>query len=320
MRLAAIGVIAAAVVGGGAVGALPMSSPVTMRPAADIVDAGKLYNSAQKKFAAGQVTEGLTDLAAAVKAIGNDADSLALQAIWSDQVDDTATRDSALGKLSTLNAAAAATARNAIAGIAAAAALVPDTAPESAGAKTAIVVSGSGAGAAELVKRAAAARSQAGVAATSPIVVSGTAGEVAAIRKWLVSNGIAPRRITVDDKAPSVVVSAQNVAGLLSGRGLSDVVLVSSPSEIRRAAADFATTGLTVAATVTTATQLAQYRTPLARDQQQSLRLEATRAAKIPATKAEGIQLPGGLPDTGPGLLTDIGGKILGSLMTGSKG
>lgn len=291
-----------------------------MRPAADIVDAGKLYNSAQKKFAAGQVTEGLTDLAAAVKAIGNDADALALQAIWSDQVDDTATRDSALGKLSTVNATAAATARNAIAGVTAAAVLVPDTVPKSAGEKTAIVVSGSGGGTAELVKRAAAAKGQAGAAATSPIVVSGTAGEVATIRKWLVSNGIAPRRITVDDTASSIVASARAVAGLLSARGLSDVVLVSSPSEIRRAAADFATAGLAVTGTLTTATELERYRPALTKDQQQPLRLEATRVAKIPATKTEGIQLPGGLPDTGPGLLTDIGGKILGSLTTGSTG
>lgn len=140
------------------------------------------------------------------------------------------------------------------------------------------------------------------------------------MRKWLVDKGVSTGRITMEDKSSSTVANAQNTAAILKQRGISDVVLVTSPNHIRRAAADFAGSGLKVAATVTTATSIGKYATPLTRDQQKGIRLEATRAAKIPVTKTEGIQLPGSLPDTGPGLITEIGGKIIEGLLTGSKG
>ncbi|MFW0788193.1 YdcF family protein [Gordonia sp. CPCC 205333] len=329
-KIAAAGVIAAAAIGGTVVGTLPQTSTTSVTHTADTVDAGKLYNSAQKKFASGDVTGGLADLATALKAVANDADALALQAIWSDQADDTATRDAALTKLSTVNSTAAATARNVIDGVSAAAAIIPDTAPKAVGGRTAIVVLGygltaSGKMASELVNRVTAGKGQADVAATAPIVVTGGAPkkgvtEASAMRKWLVDKGISSARITAEDKSTSTVSNAQNTAALLKQRGISDIVLVTSPDHIRRAAADFAGAGLKVTATVTTATNLSKYSKALTKDQQKGIRLESTRAAKIPVTKTEGIQLPGSLPDTGPGLITEIGGKIIESLITGSKG
>ncbi|NED69668.1 YdcF family protein, partial [Streptomyces sp. SID10244] len=59
---------------------------------------------------------------------------------------------------------------------------------------------------------------------------------------------------------------------------------------------------------------------PLTREQQKGIRLEATRTAKIPATRQLGLPLPQNLPDTGPGLITEFGGKLLETLLgTGSS-
>ncbi|WP_050949886.1 YdcF family protein [Gordonia effusa] len=329
-KIVAASAIAVAAIGGTVVDTLPQTSTVSVTHTADTVDAGKLYNSAQKKFAAGDVTGGLTDLSTALRVVANDADALALQAIWADQADDAKTRDAALTRLSGVNSAAATTARNIIDGVTAAAAIIPDTTPKAVSGRTAIVVLGygltaNGKMAPELVKRVTAGKEQADVAAGAPIVVTGGAPkkgvtEAAAMRNWLVGKGIAASRITAEDKSTSTVSNAQNTATLLKLQGITDVVLVTSPDHIRRAAADFAGAGLKVTGTLTTATNLSKYSKALTKDQQKGIRLESTRAAKIPVTKTEGIQLPGSLPDTGPGLITEIGGKILEGLMTGSKG
>ena len=146
------------------------------------------------------------------------------------------------------------------------------------------------------------------------------------MKKWLVANGVEASRVTAEDKSVSTVSNAQNTAAILGARGISDVVLVTSPNHIRRAAADFAAVGLKVGGSVTTPTDLAKYLTPLTKDQQKGIRLEATRAAGIPATKQVQLPipsvpgLPNNLPDTGPGLIPEIGGKILDQLLqTGSK-
>ncbi|NMO01686.1 YdcF family protein [Gordonia sp. TBRC 11910] len=328
-KVVAVGTVVAAAVGGAAVGALPVAQSTSITHTADSIDAGKLYNSAQKKFEAGDVTGGLTDLASAVKVAGNDADILALQAIWSDQVDDTTARNTALTKLASTNATAAATARNIIDGVTAAAALVPDARPKNVVGQTAIVILGGGVAgglsAPELVNRLTVGAEQARIAASAPIIVSGGApkGSAAAasgMRKWLIGKGISASRIATDDASTSTVTSAQNTAAILKLRGVSDAVLVTSPNQLRSAAADFAGAGLKVAAAVTTSTDLSKYATPLTKDQQKGIRLESTRAAKIPASKTEGLLLPGSLPDPGPGLITDIGGKMIEGLFTGSKG
>ncbi len=329
-KIIATSAVAIAALGGAAVGTMPLVSEQHVSAAATSVDVASLYNSAQKKFAARNVTGGLADLASALKVVGNDADALALQAIWSDQADDTTTRDAALTKLSTVNSATATSARNIIEGVTAAAAIVPDTSPKTVGASTAIVVLGYGLNAngkmaPELVNRVTAAKEQALVADSAPIVVSGGAPkknvtEAAAMRTWLVSNRIPASRITVEDKSTSTVSNAQNTAAILKQRNISNIVLVTSPDHVRRAAADFAAVGLKVTDAVTTRTNLSKFQKPLSKEGQSGIRYEATLAAKIPAKKTEGLQLPGNLPDTGPGLITEIGGKIIESLMSGSKG
>ncbi len=140
------------------------------------------------------------------------------------------------------------------------------------------------------------------------------------MKKWLTDNGIDASRILTEDSSVSTVANAQNTAKLLAARGISDVVLATSPNHIRRAAADFAATGLRVVQSITTDTDLAKNATPLPKDKQTGIRVEATRTAGIPASRTP--LLPSDqLPDVGPGLIDDIGGKILKQLLeSGSSG
>ena len=171
--------------------------------------------------------------------------------------------------------------------------------------------------------RVRAGKSQAELTTSAPIVVSGGVPkkgitEASAMQKWLVDNGVDASRITTEDKSGSTVANAQNTAAILAGKGVRDIILVTSPSHIRRAAADFAATGLRVVASVTTGTDLSRYATPLTKQRQTGIRLEATRTAKIPATRQPGV-LPDNLPDPGPGLIPEIGNKLLELLGTGSS-
>ncbi len=339
LKLAAIGMVAASAVGGSVIGAMPEASaapsattPSTTAPSgaptAGAVDPGALYNTAQQKFAAGDVPAGLDALKRVLAVAPADGDALALQAIWSDQADDAATSAAALKRLSTLNGALATSARNVISAVTDAAAIVPDVSSKQVSGRAAIVILGyglnkNGTMAPELVNRVTAGRTQAQATTTLPIVVTGGVPksgvtEASAMKTWLVSNGVDAARITPEDKSGSTVANAQNTAALLRPLGIANVVLVTSPSHIRRAAADFGATGLKVAATVVTQTDVAKFQTPLTRDQQKGIRLEATRAARIPATHQAGVQvpqLPQNLPDTGPGIVTEIGGKILEELL-----
>lgn len=327
-RYTAVAVIAAAAVGGG-LGALPTVDHTPVHTTATSIDPASLYNSAQQKFAGGDVAGGLDVLKQALTVAPADADSLALQAVWADQADDSGTSKAALSRLTMINPTLATTARNIIEGVTAAAAIVPDTTPKSVSGSPAIVILGYGLGAdgtiaPELVNRLTAGKSQADASPALPIVVTGGVPkkgvtEAAAMQKWLVANGVAGSRITPEDKSGSTVANAQNTAAILASRGIRDIVLVTSPNHIRRGAADFAATGLRVVATVTTATDIGKYTSPLTRDQQKGIRLEATRTGKIPVTKQSGLQLPQdlpqNLPDTGPGLIPEIGGKILQQLL-----
>ena len=328
MKRAAIATIAASAISGAVIGTLPVTSPAPVRPTVTTVDPAQLYNAAQEKFTGGDVAAGLEAIKQVLAVAPADSDALALQAVWSDQVQDASSTQAALKRLSVLNPALASSVRNIIAAVADAAGIVPDASPKTVSGRSAIVVLGyglnqNGTMAPELVKRVSAGKSQADATPALPIVVTGGVPrkgitEASAMKKWLIDNEIDAARITPEDKSGSTVANAQNTASILRPLGIGNVVLVTSPSHIRRAAADFGATGLRVVSTVTTATDLAKYQTPLSRDQQKGIRLEATRVARIPVKHQIGAhvpELPNELPDTGPGLIVDLGSNILRELM-----
>lgn len=322
-KIAAAATIAVAALGGVAVGTLPAESASVVTTASAIDPAG-LYNEAQSKFAGGDVAGGLELLQQVLAVAPADSHALALQAIWSDQLDDVVVGRSALNRLSMMNPGLATTARNIISGVATAAQIVPSTTPQPVSGRVAIVVLGYGLNAngkmaPELVNRVSVGKAQSEVTTGAPIVVTGGVPkkgvtEAAAMRTWLVDNGVSASRILVEDKSGSTVGNAQNSAEILRAQGIRDIVLVTSPNHIRRGAADFGAMGLRVVGSLTTATDLEKYRTPLTKAQQTGIRLEATRTARIPATHEPGL-LPQNLPETGPGLIPEIGGKILQELL-----
>lgn len=322
-KIAAAATIAVAALGGVAVGTLPAESASVVTTASAIDPAG-LYNEAQSKFAGGDVAGGLELLQQVLAVAPADSHALALQAIWSDQLDDVVVGRSALNRLSMMNPGLATTARNIISGVATAAQIVPSTTPQPVSGRVAIVVLGYGLNAngkmaPELVNRVSAGKAQSEVTTGAPIVVTGGVPkkgvtEAAAMRTWLVDNGVSASRILAEDKSGSTVGNAQNTAEILRAQGIRDIVLVTSPNHIRRGAADFGAMGLRVVGSLTTATDLEKYRTPLTKAQQTGIRLEATRTARIPATHEPGL-LPQNLPETGPGLIPEIGGKILQELL-----
>lgn len=326
-RTTAIALIAALAIGG-AIGSVPVvehSSGDALRTVAVSIDPAVAYNTAQQAFAAGDITGGLDALKQVLTISPVDGDALALQAIWADQIADAATSSAALSRLGAINPLLATAARNIIDGVAAAAAIVPDTTPKTVAGRAAIVIlgyglNGNGTMAPELVRRVTAGKAQAQTTTTAPIVVTGGAPkagvtEASTMQKWLVANGIDASRITAEGNSGSTVANAQNTAAILAAQGISNIILVTSPNHIRRAAADFAAVGMKTVASVTTATDLSKYLTPLTRDQQKGIRLEATRAAKIPVTRAAGVPLPQNLPDTGPGLIIEYGGQLLKTLL-----
>ncbi|MFT3901387.1 MAG: YdcF family protein [Gordonia sp. (in: high G+C Gram-positive bacteria)] len=320
-------VVAVAGLGGVALGTLPTNSTSVTRTADEITPSG-LYNSAQKSFAARKVTDGLESIKRMLAITANDPDALTLQAVWADQEADAATRDAALRKLSTVRPTAAGKARNLVEGVTSAAALVPSTSPVSAPSGSAIVILGmglraNGSMAPELINRLKAGLDQAEMSPQTPIFVTGGLPkkgitEAGTMKKWLISKGVSESRITTEDKSTSTVTNAQNTTEILRMRGVSQIVLVTSPNHIRRGAADFAGAGTKVVGAVTTSTDLSRYSKPLTGASIAGIRYEATRAANIPVTKgASDI-----LPDTGPGLIGDIADKLMNELMqgNGSKG
>src|SRR5690606_37125043 len=112
--MVAVATIAAAALGGVAVGCLPAESSRVVTTASAVDPAG-LYNEAQSRFAAGDVAGGLAALRQALTLAPTDTDALALQAIWADQAEDAAARSAALGRLGVLDPRLATTARNVIA-------------------------------------------------------------------------------------------------------------------------------------------------------------------------------------------------------------
>ncbi|MFT4199228.1 YdcF family protein [Gordonia sp. (in: high G+C Gram-positive bacteria)] len=316
--------VAVAGVGGLALGTLPNGSP-SITHTADAITPSGLYNSAQKKFAARSVTDGLADIKSMLGMTANDPDALTLQAVWADQEADAGTRDAALRKLSTVRPSAATKARNIVDGVTGAAAIVPSTSPVSAPSGSAVVILGmglraNGSMAPELVKRLEAGLDQAQMSPSAPIFVTGGVPkkgitEAAAMKKWLVGKGVSESRITTEDKSTSTVSNAQNTTEILRSRGISQIVLVTSPNHIRRGAADFAGAGTKVVGAVTSATDLNRYAKPLTGASIAGIRYEATRAANIPVTKGAADMLP----DTGPGIIGDIADRFMDEIMKGGS-
>ncbi|NDK88586.1 YdcF family protein [Gordonia desulfuricans] len=327
-RYVAAGVIVASAVTGAAVGSIPVGEHPRVQTVAVATDPATLYNDAQQKFGTGDVTGGLDALRQAVTLSPADGQSLALQAIWSDQVDDASTASAALRRLAVVNPLLAGTARTVTEAVTAAAAIVPATQPQQVAGNPAIVILGFGLSpkgemAPELVKRLEAGLAQAQVLPSAPIVVTGGkpqngVTEAGAMRAWLIRKGVDATRIVTEEQSVSTVSNAQNTAPILRPRGITDIVLVTSPNHIRRAAADFGSTGLKVVSTVTTPTDLAKYTTPLAKDKQTGIRVEATRTAGLPASRKPLLSTDE-LPDVGPGLLGEIGGKVLEQLRSGGS-
>lgn len=89
-----------------------------------------------------------------------------------------------------------------------------------------------------------------------PVVVSGGAPragrtEAAAMRDWLIGNGLPPARIHLEDRSVSTVTNATNTAALIRGKGMGPgAVLVSSANHLRRSVADFLSAGITLQAVV----------------------------------------------------------------------
>lgn len=328
------GLVGGALFGGGAgtfsASTLSVQSSDPVAPVVMGVGATTFYNEAQRLFAARDVQGGLAQVERALALAPRDADPLTLQAVWADYAQDQQTSAAALDVLENLNGQRAATARTIIDGVRRAAQIVPSTQPASVQGRHGIVILGyglkdDGTLAPELVRRLEAGRDQARTS-SAPIVVSGGAPkrgitEAAAMRDWLVDNGVDASRITIEDTSANTVANAQNSAAILLNRGLTDVVLVTSPDHVRRAAASFAGAGLRVVGTTTTGTDIDKYQAIPTVPNQAGLRYEATRAARIPTTRQPDPGLDEGLPQQSPSDLLELGEALLNGLLnSGSAG
>ncbi len=115
-----------------------------------------------------------------------------------------------------------------ISGVATAAQIIPDTTPKPVSGRVAIVVLGFGLNAngkmaPELVNRVSAGKSQAEITTTAPIVVTGGGAQeryhrAAAMKAWLIDNGVDATRIVTEDKSGSTVANAQYTSEILRAK------------------------------------------------------------------------------------------------------
>ncbi|MGZ8176291.1 YdcF family protein [Williamsia sp. SKLECPSW1] len=274
------------------VGALQagLAAPATAAPATTT-----LFNSAQAKFTNGDVPGGLGDLGALLRVAPNDAQALALQAVWSDYTLDLITRQNALNRLGAVSPAMAGTVGRMFGAIGAGVGTIPNPLPGIIGPQTAIVVLGygllpDGSMRDELNARMQAAWLQAVAAPSSTIIVSGGAPhagvtEAAAMRNWLISRGIPASRIVAEDRSGSTVQNAINSASVARSRGLGNAILVSSANHLRRAVADFTMAGLPVVGATTQFQGWLPELIPPLRPAQRGIYLDVTRTAGIPARR-----------------------------------
>lgn len=248
----------------GAVALIPtvMNAPATVSPMMSRTDLANLYNAAQLQFRRGEVPLGLNALRKIVAADPNDTDALALQAIWADYSGDARSTQAALAALGTRDHALQTRVRDALAGIDRGVQIGPNPVPGLHPMSTGIVVLGAGLNAdgtptAETASRLFAAWTQAIVASQSPVIISGGAQRDADVmRTWLVDHAIPAARISVASAAHSIAQSAVGSAAIAAKLGLADIVLVTSPDQVRRAAADLVVAGVPVVSATTSTREL----------------------------------------------------------------
>lgn len=258
-------------------------------------DATALYNSAQDNFTSGDEGAGLADLRALLAESPDDAQALALQAIWSDYTGDLITREVALNRLNGIDPRLAGGTRGLFGAIGAAVGTLPNPIPAIAGPSTGIAVLGygllpDGSMRPELVNRMQAAWLQAIASPMSPILVTGGnpqngITEAAAMQGWLIGHGIPASRILADHRAGSTVQNALFGVNMLRDAGATSAIVVTSPNHIRRAVADFIVAGIPVVGATTSLEQLVSQLPPPAKASQRGIYLDTTRTLRLPVER-----------------------------------
>ncbi|MEV0358796.1 YdcF family protein [Nocardia sp. NPDC050697] len=274
--------------------ALALSGAVAAPAVAD-PDPDDLYNSAQRHFAAGDDAAGRADLRALIGAAPDDAEAIALQALWSHYAGDRPAVDDAMRRLAGLDPARAQGTRRVMDAIGAAVGTLPNPLPALIGPQTGIVVLGygllpDGALRPELVNRLTAAWVQAIAAPLSRVVVTGGnpqngIAEADAMAGWLIGRGIPAGRIIVENRAGSTVQNALFSTDLLRAAGVTSAVVVTSPNHIRRAVADFIVAGTAVVGAMVSLEQLVSNLPPPGRAGQRGIYLDASRTFRLAASR-----------------------------------
>jgi hypothetical protein len=285
-------VVAAAAIGmsTGAVAMVPavLSPTIAVMPTVSAADLADMYNTAQLKFRTGDVPIGLNTLRRLLAANPGDVEALALQALWSDYSADAGATQSALAALKARDPAQAQSVSRALAAIETGVRIGPDPLPGLFAPTTGIVILGTGlptggAIGGELTSRLFVAWMQAAAAPRSPIIVS---GGNPGIREWLIGRAIAPSRIHVEHRAATTAQSAAFTAGVVADLHLRDVVLVTSPDQVRRAAVDFLVAGVRVVRATTTITDLLGHTAVPAKVDQWDIYLDTGHVLGIADTRA----------------------------------
>lgn len=281
----------------GAVALIPtvMNPPTTVSPVMAGMDTANLYNTAQLQFRRGEVPLGLNALRQLLAAAPSDTDALALQAIWSDYSGDAQSTQAALASLATYDRALQGRVREALSGIGRGVLVAPNPVPGLHTKATGIVVFGAGLNAdgtptAETSARLFAAWTQAIVAYESPVIISGGANargqrEADAMRTWLIDRGIPAARIHVDSAAHSPAQSAAAGAAIARQLGLVNVVVVTSPDQVRRAAAGLVVAGVPVVAATTSTRDLVGSLSVPSKVDQRNIYVDATDILGLPSDR-----------------------------------
>lgn len=292
-------VAAAAAIGmsTGAVALIPtvMNESTAVSPVMSGTDAANLYNSAQLQFRRGEVPLGLNALRQLLVADPGDADALALQAIWSDYSGDARSTQAALAALETYDRALQGRVREVLAGIGRGVVVGPNPVPGLHPKETGIVVLGAGLNSDgtptdETQSRLFAAWTQAIVAHESPVIITGGATargqrEADVMRAWLIGHGIAADRLHIDSAARSLPQSAVAGAAIARTLGLADVVVVTSPDQVRRAAADLVVAGVPVVSATTSTRELMGNLSVPAKVDQREIYVDATDILGLPSDR-----------------------------------
>ncbi|PYE18045.1 DUF218 domain-containing protein [Williamsia limnetica] len=280
--------------------------PTVMNPASSAVvptvsdaDVAGMFNAAQDEFARGNATAGLSKLRTLLAANPLDTDALALQAFWSDYCDDSRATQSALTSLDNLDRALADRVRNSIAAIDKGVGIGPNPVPRYYPQTTGIVVLGAGlrpdgSPTDETASRLFAAWTQAIMAYESPIIVSAGGAhhgrtEADIMRSWLVAHAIPATRIHLETRPQTLPQHALLTAEAVRGLRLREVVLVTSPDEIRRAASDFLIAGVPVVGATTSTRNLATNAAAPSKVNQKWIYQDATQVTGIPAGRGTSI-------------------------------